>query len=109
MVNGGTVASFQRQHPDRTVRTYRMWASDPKFKALVRERSSEISDANARQLRVIARLSSTELKALLKNPDPNIRLGAVRTALKALVDINRFAALDARITELEERAANGES
>lgn len=106
MVNGGTVASFQRQHPDRTARTYRQWASDPRFKELLRERSAEISDAVARRLRAVGELSAAELEALLKNPDPNIRLGAVRTAIRALVDVNRFADFESRLAKIERGRAD---
>jgi hypothetical protein len=109
MANGGSVAAFARQNPDRSERQYRRWAGEPGFQAAVRKQSAELTQATARRLRVIGEMSTDELKALLSNADPSIRLGAVRTALRALIDIGKFADLESRITELEERNADGES
>lgn len=101
VATGGSLSGFAKANPGRSERQYRRWAADPSFKAAVRDRSAELTETIVRQLRAVSAMSAGELRSLLANPDPAIRLGAVRTALRALIAIGKHADLEARILELE--------
>ncbi len=104
VAGGGTIISFHRQNAERSERTYRRWASEPEFEAEVRKRSSEMTATLVRRLRAIALGSTDELLKLRSDPDPRIRMAAVRTAISALPIMATHADLEARLTDLEEIA-----
>lgn len=104
VAGGGSVAGFARQNTGRSERQYRRWVAEPEFQEAVRKQSAEMTQAIVRQLRSLSTMSTNELRNLLGNADPAIRLGAARTALRTLIDVGKFADLEARIAEIEKRS-----
>jgi Lon protease-like protein len=102
LASGGSIAAFARANPQQKERTYRAWSKLPEVQAEIARQSAEMVQTIIHRLTTVSAQSTTELQKLLSDPDPNVRLGAVRTALRTLIPIAKFADIDRRLSQLEE-------
>ncbi len=83
------------------VRTVYRRLERPEFRARVEHFRNEMLSQAVGRLTSIARKAVGTLEALLEDPNSTVRLGAARTVLTGLIDVQEHAEMARRLEELE--------
>lgn len=83
------------------------WNRLPKFRARVNELRGAAVGAAVNKLSTSMTAASDVLAGLLKNKDANVKLRAARAVLELATKLRESEELEARVADLERRAAEG--
>jgi hypothetical protein len=109
MAQGKSVKAFceTAEVPERTAFS---WAARTDFKELVASlRERMVNDALGKITALATRAVETLEKLMADEQPPRVRLGAAKTILGGLIELQNHAELTARVIELERKAKARES